>query len=405
VLAFAAGVVALAGVLVVQHLRHGWPFSLHHGMPVQGAHAAHAAGASDAGPVGPARVPVDMAAERASAMGITLATVARHPLTGELRTVATVVPDEARVSHVHTRVSGWIDRLAVRTTGERVRAGATIGSIFSRELLASQTEYLTVRAAGPTSPITRGARERLRVLGMTDGEIAALDRRGTAERNVPIVAPRAGVVLERGVTVGAAVDPSTELFVIADLDEIWVLAEVPEARMAEVAVGTPATIELPSAGVTPLESTVEFVYPTLTEGTRTLRVRFALANPEGALRPGTYGSATFHLASRDALVVPRDAVVDTGIEQHVFIAEDDRFVPRTVTLGAALGDVVEITDGLREGDRVVGSGVFFLDSESRLRASGGGGAHAHGGHGAPTPAPPASSASDDDMSSMPGMGH
>lgn len=379
ILAFAAGAVALAAVLAVQHLRHGWPFSLHHGLPSEDAHAAHVARApSDAGPAGPSRVPVDLALERASAMGIGLATVERRPLTAELRTVATVVPDEARVSHVHTRVSGWIDRLAVRTTGERVRAGSTIGTIFSRELLASQTEYLTIIASGTTSPLARGARDRLRVLGMTDAEITALERRRTAQRNVPIVAPRSGVVLDRGVTVGAAVDPSTELFVIADLDQVWLLAEVPEARMAEVAVGTPATIELPSAGVTPVDSTVEFVYPTLTEGTRTLRVRFALANPDGALRPGTYGSATFHLAARDALVVPRDAVIDTGIEQHVFVAEGERFVPRTVTLGASLGDVVEITEGVHEGDQVVGSGVFFLDSESRLRASGGGGGHVHG---------------------------
>lgn len=406
VLAFSAGVLSIALVLVVQHLRHGWPFSLHHGLPIAGEHATHV-DASDAGPAGPSRVPVDLGSERATAVGIGVSTVERRPLTGELRTVATIVPDEARVSHVHTRVSGWIERLGVRTVGEHVRAGTTIATIFSRELLASQTEYLTVIAGGTASPIARGARDRLRVLGMTEDEIAVLERRGTAARNVPITAPRSGVVLERGVTVGAAVDPSTELFVIADLEHVWVLAEVPETRMAEVAVGSPATIELPGAGVAPIESTVEFVYPTLSEGTRTLRVRFAVENPDGALRPGTYGSATFHLAARDALVVPREAVVDTGIDQHVFVVEGERFVPRTVRLGTALGDVIEVTEGVEEGDRVVSSGVFFLDSESRLRASGGGGAHVHGGAPAPTESegttPPAGAS--DDMADMPGMHH
>lgn len=408
VLAFAAGVLSIALVLVVQHLRHGWPFSLHHGLPVADERTGHATTAGgDAAPAAPARVPVDLALDRASTMGISVSPVERRPLTGELRTVATIVPDEARVSHVHTRVSGWIDRLVVRTVGERVRAGSTIGTIFSRELLASQTEFLTIVAAGSSSPMARGARDRLRVLGMTDAEIAALEQRGTAARNVPIVAPRSGVVLERGVTVGAAVDPSTDLFVIADLDRVWVLAEVPEARMAEVAVGSAATIELPVTGAAPIESTIEFVYPTLSEGTRTLRVRFAVDNPDGALRPGTYGTATFHLQPRDALVVPREAIVDTGTDQHVFVVEGDRFVPRQVHLGAALGEVIEVTDGVAEGERVVSSGVFFLDSESRLRASGGGGAHVHGG-AAPGAdrqgsAPPPDDS--DDMANMPGMSH
>lgn len=407
-LAFASGVVSLALVLVVQHLRHGWPFSLHHGLAIVDEHSGHTArAAGDAGPVGPSRVPVDLALDRASAMGIGVSTVERHPLTGELRTVATIVPDEARVSHVHTRVSGWIERLVVRTVGEHVRAGTTIGTIFSRELLASQTEYLAVIAGGTSSPIAHGAHDRLRVLGMTDDEIAALERRGSAARNVAIVAPRSGVVLERGVSVGAAVDPSTELFVIADLDHVWVFAEVPEARMAEVAVGTPATVELPATGTPAIQASVEFVYPTLSEGTRTLRVRFALPNPDGALRPGTYGTATFHLAARDALVVPREAVVDTGIDQHVFVVEGDRFVPRTVHLGAGLGEVIEVIDGVQEGEQVVSSGVFFLDSESRLRASGGGGAHVHGGGPAATDSEHASppEGEPDDMADMPGMGH
>ncbi len=407
-LAFLAGGLALALVLVALSYRRAWPFAL---VAPPHAHSSVATdSAADAGAPQSQRVAITVPSDRLEGLGVALTSVRRQPLTGELRTIATVVPDESRVSHVHTRVSGWIDRLAVRTTGESVRTGEVLGSIFSRELLASQTEYLaSLRAsgAGPASPIARGGHDRLGVLGMTEAEIASLERRGTPARNVPILAPRAGVVLHRGVSAGAAVDPSTELFVIADLTTVWVLAELPEARMADVSVGSLATIDVPAAGVVAIESTVAFVYPTLTEGTRTLRVRFVVENPAGVLRPGTYGSATFHLTPRSALVVPRDAIVDSGAEQHVFVAgADDRFEPRTVRLGTRLGDLVEVLEGVSEGERVVASGVFLLDSESRLRASGGGTAHQHGATTGPTDpahaAPPATDTGN--MDGMPGMG-
>lgn len=388
---FALGALSLAALLGIQHKRHGWPFSLHHGLTVEGAEPRPPRATTrgrDGGVVHP-RAAVTLAPERLESLGIRVAEVESRSVTGELRAVATIVPDEGRVSHVHTRVSGFIERLTVRTTGESVRAGQVVASIFSQELLASQSEYLGVlRASSPASPspLARGARERLRVLGMTDAAVTALEQRGTPSRSVPIVAPHGGVVLERGVTVGTAVDPSTELFVIADLTRVWVLAEVPEARAADVRVGTHARIEAPASGLAPIDAAVDFVYPTLTESTRTLRVRLTVPNPTGALRPGTFATVTLHVAPRTTLVVPRDAIVDTGSEQHAFVVEHEgHFVPRTVRVGARLEESVEILEGLVEGERVVASGVFLLDSESRLRASGGGGGHAHGAPAARAP--------------------
>ncbi len=379
-LVFLAGAVSLALVLAVQHLRHGWPFSLHHGVADTSSEAVERNIPCGGRETEHARVAVEVEEARLDALGVATTTVGREELAGELRAVATVVPDESRVSHVHTRVSGWVERLSVTTTGEAVRSGEVLGAIFSRELLASQTEFVMALRAGSDSPLVRGARDRLRVLGMTDGEIEALERRGSPLRNVPIVSPRSGVVLHRGVTRGAAVDPSTELFVIADLSTVWVLAEVPESRMSEVAVGSAATLELASSGVEAREATVAFVYPTLTESTRTLRVRFVIENPEGEIRPGAFGTAVFHLAPRTALVVPRDAIVDHGTSQYVFVATGGgRFEPREVSLGARFDERVEVLDGVTEGERVVSSGVFLLDSESRLRASGGMTGHAHGG--------------------------
>jgi Cu(I)/Ag(I) efflux system membrane fusion protein len=325
------------------------------------------------------RVPVEAAAT--PSLDIRLETVGRESLTETVRAVATIVPDESRISHIHTRVAGWIEHLDVNTTGEVVREGQPLAHIFSQELLSSQTEYLAARrntaASGITSAVVASGRTRLSVLGMTPSEIDAIEQSGEPKRLVTVVAPRSGVVVNRGVTVGTSVDPSTTLVTIADLSRVWVLAEVPEASIPLVRVGSAAQLDFPASGRPPFPARVDFVYPTLTERTRTLRVRLSAGNPGGALRPGLYGTAAFETAGHNVLTVPRDAVVDTGLQQHVFVAAGDRFEPRPVTVGVQLADRVEIREGLKAGEQIVAAGVFLLDSESRLRATGGAGGHNH----------------------------
>ena len=376
--AIATAVVFVAG-LSVQHARGAWPFVP---APKNGAvPLAESTASSPAGtPATHSRVPVDIAA--AGALGIRLEIVGRESLLQQARTVATIVPDETRISHVHTRVSGWVEQLDVNTTGELVKAGEPLARIFSQELFSSQTEYLAARrttaASGISSAVVASGRTRLTVLGMTPADIDDIEATGEPTRLVTVVAPRGGVVVNRGVTVGTSVDPSTTLLTIADLSRVWVLAEVPEANIPGIRVGTPALLDFPGSGRKPVRARVDFVYPTLTERTRTLRVRFSAPNLSGSLRPGLYGTATFESTGSPAITVPRDAVVDTGLQQHVFVANGDLFEPRVVTLGVQLADRVEIRTGLREGERIVAAGVFLLDSESRLRATGGTGSHSHG---------------------------
>ncbi|MCG3174807.1 MAG: hypothetical protein GMKNLPBB_03096 [Myxococcota bacterium] len=379
--------VLVIGFFTVQHLRHGWPFSLHHGVGAPPPSASAATQANGSAPPAHPRAPVELDQAQTSLIGVRIEKVRSEAIAQPLRAVATVAPDESRVSHVHTRVSGWIERLYVNTTGVQVRAGQPLAGIFSQELLSTQNEYLAARrasAAGPRSAVVEGARSRLKVLGMTDAEISAIDESGEARRLVTVLAPRSGVVLHRGISAGAAVDPSTEIVTIADLSRVWVLAEIPEGDIPGVQIGTPAMLEFPASGREPFEARVEFLYPTLSERTRTLRVRFNVDNPRGTLRPGIYGTAVFRVSPRQALTVPRDAIVDTGSAQHVFVAAGERrFVPRPVKLGARFDSRIEVREGLQEGEDVVASGVFLIDSESRLRASGGGTGHAHGsmGHG------------------------
>ena len=375
-----------SGALWIQHSRQAWPFA-----PAAAAPVTVSGGVATAGSLAAHnRVPVD--AEGTGSLDVRLETVGHGPLVETVRAVATVVPDESRISHVHTRVAGWVERLDVNTTGETVVAGQPLARIFSQELLSSQAEYVAVRrntaASGITSAVITSGRTRLTVLGMAPSEIDAIEQTGEPRRLVTVVAPRSGVVVNRGVTAGTSVDPSTTLLTIADLSRVWVLAEVPEASIPAVRVGTAAQLDFPASGRPPFDARIDFVYPMLTERTRTLRVRLVVPNPGGVLKPGLYGTATFESAGREAITVPRDAVVDTGLQQHVFVLNGDRFEPRVVTLGAQFAERVEIRTGLQHGEQIVASGVFLLDSESRLRATGGaGGGHNHG-KPAPVDAPP-----------------
>lgn len=372
--------------LLIQDQRHGWPFSRHHGVGV--SHTETLATRSDVSRAdAAARAPVEVPDQQIEALGVRFEPVQVQPIDNPVRAVATVVADESRISHVHARIAGWVEELYVSTTGQAVRAGQPLAAIFSQELYSSQQEYLAAlrrAGSGPASAVLEAARTRLELLGVDRAQIERLEQTRQAQRLVTITAPRSGIVLNRNVSAGTSVDPSTVLVTLADLSHVWVIAEVAEGEAAQLRAGSVASLSFPMAQSAPLSAKVEFIYPTLTERTRTVRVRLPLDNKSGALRPGMYGSAEFKVAAREALTVARDAVVDTGTSQHVFVHTADNVIePRTVKIGARLSDRIEVTQGLSTGEHVVTAGVFLIDSESRLRASGTTG---HAGHGAGAPA-------------------
>lgn len=379
-LSAASVIVAIMLFLIVQDQRHGWPFSRHMAQPSSAHTNSHASAATRSAAT---RVPIEIPDQQIEALGVQFEPVELRPLANPVRAVATVIADESRISHVHTRVAGWLEDLYVNTTGQKVRAGQPIAAVFSQELYSSQNEYLSaLRGArsGPASAVLAAARTRLKVLGMSDAEIGQIEKTGEARRLVTVSAPREGIVLNRGVSAGTAVDPSTEILTIADLSRVWVIAELAEVDVAQVRAGTIATLSFPMSSREPFSAKVEFIYPTLTERTRTVRARLTVPNADGALRPGMYGSAEFPPVAREALTVARDAIIDTGESQHVFVHTSENVIePRQVKVGARLADRVEIRQGLTPGDHVVTTGVFLIDSESRLRASGGTGHSGHGG--------------------------
>jgi Cu(I)/Ag(I) efflux system membrane fusion protein len=377
----------IVGFLVIQDQTHGWPFSRHHLVEASRVAPTHDArtGAGNSGAAA-ARAPVELPTKQMEMLGVRFEPVEVKPIDNPIRAVATVVADESRITHVHARIAGWLEELYVNTTGQTVRAGQPLAAIYSQELYSSQQEYLSAlrRAdSAPASAVLDAARTRLELLGVDRAQIERLEQTRQAQRLVTITAPRSGIVLNRGVSAGTSVDPSTELVTLADLSRLWVIAEVAEGEAGQVRVGSSASLSFPMAQREPFAAKVEFVYPTLTARTRTVRVRFPVDNSAGILRPGMYGSAEFKVGAREALTVARDAVVDTGNSQHVFVHTAENLIePRSVKIGARLADRIEVLEGLSIGDHVLTAGVFLIDSESRLRASGTTG---HAGHTAPAP--------------------
>lgn len=376
-----SGIIIL--LLLVQYMRQSWPFS-NTTSRQKSDQEMQAYGGTSNDTNQNTRVSVQVDTAKLKSLGIQVEMVRIDTIAVPVRAVATVVPDEARVSNINTRVSGWLEKLYVNKTGQQVKAGAPLAGIFSQELYASQLEYLAVLNAsrsGPESIVIESARTRLKVFGMNEAQIRELEKRGVATRLTTIVSPRTGTVFELNVFAGMAVDPSFVLMTIADLSQIWVFAEIPGSEEFDIRIGTPVIIDIAVSGRMPIESKVSFIYPALTEGTRTIRVRMVIENPGDQLRPGAYGTAEFKVSPREVLTVSRDAVVEQGNKQHVFvITAPGTFVPRNIALGVQLSDRVEVVKGLSKGELIVASGVFLIDSESRLRASGSvGGGHGHGG--------------------------
>jgi RND family efflux transporter MFP subunit len=324
---------------------------------------------------------VQLDAHRIQLAGIRTAPVRRGRLSPELRTTGFVTASEDGLVSVTARVTGWIETVAAAQTGQPVRKGEVLATVYSPDLLNAQRAYLNAarwsdRAPASTSAATpaigdlqRDARIRLQQLGVSAQDLEAIAKTGP-QPAVNIRSPVRGHVVRRGAVPGAYVTPGMELFQIADLSTVWVLADVPEADLARVSVGQHASFETAAYPEEPIHGVVRFIYPALNPTTRTLQARIEVANPRLKLRPGMFGQATLDLGGSEALVVPRDAIVDTGELQYVFVAKGGgRLEPRRVRASGSSGDEVAVLDGLAEGEQVVTAASFLVDSESRLRAA------------------------------------
>jgi Cu(I)/Ag(I) efflux system membrane fusion protein len=302
----------------------------------------------------------------------------------EIRTVGTVDYDERAFTQVNLRVSGWIQEVFVNSVGRSVRKGEPLFTLYSPDLLATQDEYLlalktkSLLAASPladakdsAAALVASARERLHLWDLTDEQIAAVERRGKAEPVLTVYAPSTGIVLKREALPGKYVEPGTTLYEVADLSHVWVHADIYESEMAAVKINQPASVTFASYPGETFRARVAYIYPSLNSEARTVRVRLELPNPGLRLKPGMYGTVTLRTDSAKTLVVPKEAVLDTGLRQLVYLDRGQGvYEPAPVKLGRKSQDRVEVLEGIKEGDRVVTSANFLLDAESKLASSG-----------------------------------
>lgn len=328
----------------------------------------------------PGLAPVELAADRIQLMGMKLAVAARERLSSTIRTVGFVAPDEAGLVSVTTRFSGWVESVGVGQTGQLVEKGAVLATVYSPDLVNAQQVFLNAvkwsdRKAGgapsaATNELERDARLRLELLGVAREDVDEIAKAGQPQQAMSIRSPVRGYVARKNVLKGLFLQPGTELFQIADLSRVWLLADVYESEIARVKVGQKARLELAAWPGEAFEGRVQFIYPALNAGSRTLQARIEFRNPGLKLRPGMYGDVTLEAGAETAVVIPREALVDTGETQYVFVARGEgRFEPRRVRAGWSGAGKVAILDGLAAGERVVTSANFVLDSESRLRAA------------------------------------
>jgi Cu(I)/Ag(I) efflux system membrane fusion protein len=303
-------------------------------------------------------------------LGVRTARAERGALSRHIDTVGYVQFDEDTLHHVHTRVDGWIEKLATKATGDPVEQGQLLFELYSPTLVNAQQEFLAALRSN-NAVLRQASRERLTALGVTEGEIARLEKERTVRQRVRVYAEADGVIAHLAVREGIFVTPANEVMSIAELDKVWVLAEVFEREAAWVKPGQMAMVELDYLPGKMWHGTVDYVYPELDPKTRTLTVRIRFDNEDEMLRPNMFARVTIYAEDTGSVVhVPREAVIRGGTIDRVVVAlGEGRYRSRKVTLGIESHDRVAIRSGLEAGEEIVVSGQFLIDSESNIEAA------------------------------------
>ena len=302
-------------------------------------------------------------------LGLRTATVQRADVSSSFDAVGTVQFDERLSVAVQTRVAGYVEQLAVRARMEQVRKGQALATVFAPDWLAPQNELLALKRAGVSDDLVNAARQRMRAMSIPEALIRRSEETGTAQARFTLAAPVSGVVAELGVREGVAVTPGMSLFRIAGLEKVWAVADVPEAQAVHLSKGQKVKAALEADPGQRFEGELTELLPQVSSTTRTLQARFEVDNRGGKLTPGMLLRLQVTGPSSSRLVIPSEAVIRTGTRAVAIVRKDSgSFEPRNVQVGADLGDTVEITQGLSEGEHVVASGQFLIDSEASLRS-------------------------------------
>jgi Cu(I)/Ag(I) efflux system membrane fusion protein len=321
---------------------------------------------------------IKLSAEKVQKSGVKSVVVERRVLDHAVRATGRVEVDERRMFTVAPKFEGWIERLHVNVTGQPVTRGQALFEVYSPELVSAQREYaIAAQAASSGSTESRVAMQQLAdasLARLRNWNVDADSAKAGVSRTLTFRSPVAGVVTEKKALQGMRFMPGDVLFQIADTSTVWIVADVAEQDIAQIRTGGKASVRVDAYPGKVLTGTVAYIYPTLKAETRTVSVRIELANPGGLLKPAMYAQVEFDAGgSRSVVAVPSAAVIDSGVRKVVVVdLGEGRFEPREVKTGVRGDALVEILDGVREGERVVAAGNFLIDSESNLKAALGG---------------------------------
>jgi RND family efflux transporter MFP subunit len=321
--------------------------------------------------------------ERQVLAGVRTAIVERKSLVRDIRTTAQIVADETRIEHVHVKVAGYIDKVYVDFIGQLVRKGQPLFTLYSPDLVSTQEEYLIAKrgnatlSKAPFQEISQGsesllqsARQRLKLWDISDDQIKELDETGKVSNDLTFYSPITGFVTDRKAFPQTSVTPDTELYTVSDLSSVWADADIYEYEVPFVHLGQRVSLTLSYYPGKTYAGTISYIYPTVDPQTRTVRARVQIPNPGFALKPQMFADAQLHVDYGIKILVPQEAVLNSGSEQHVFVVHHGSvFEPRNVTIGPVVDGSAVILTGLKAGEKIVVSGDFLIDSESGLKSA------------------------------------
>jgi len=347
---------------------------------------------------------VEITPEQQKLIGVKIVKVSLNPLTKVIRTVGRIETNERNLATVNAKIEGWIEKLYVDYTGSFVKKGEPLAEIYSPELLATQMEFINAlkwagRQAGaghtpdtvheghddsassaePVSELQRmlaedgaatltAARQRLRLRDMSEAQIAKIEETGKPVRTVTLYSPVSGFITEKPAVLGMKVMPGEKLFDVADLSSLWIIADIYEYELPFVKVGQDARITLSYMPGKELSSKIDYIYPVISQDTRTAKIRLSLPNPGGQLKPQMFTNVEITVDLGKRLTIPDSAIIDTGMGQVVYVdLGDGTFEPREIKLGLRAGGYAEVLKGLKEGEGVTSSANFLIDSEAQLK--------------------------------------
>ena len=331
-----------------------------------------------------ARMPsgtITISPEKQVLAGVRTAIVERKPLVRDIRTTAQIVADETRIAHVHVKVAGFIDKVYVDFVGQLVKKGQPLFTLYSPDLVSTQEEYLIAKRGNATlgsapfqeiadgsQSLLQSARERLKLWDISDDQIKELDATGKVSKDLTFYSPITGFVTDRKVFPQTSVTPDTELYTVSDLSTVWADVDIYEYEVPFVHLGQRVTLTLSYSPGKTYTGNISYVYPTVDPQTRTVKVRVQLPNPGFFLKPQMFADAQVRVDYGTKILVPEEAVLDSGTEQHVFVVHQGGvFEPRKVTVGPVVDNNAVILSGLKPGETIVVSGNFLIDSESGLK--------------------------------------